>query len=48
VEYGVVQSWCSLPTCATHDGIPRNEEEEAAWEGGGDPCEHVLRLWPDP
>ena len=33
--------------CATHDGIPNTAEERAEWEAGGDPCEHVIRVWPD-
>lgn len=46
-EHGVSRGWCSEPVCATHDGIPSTPEEQAEWDEGHDPCEHVLRLWPD-
>jgi len=46
VSIGIERGWCSVPTCATHDGIPRTEAEESAWDDGWDPCENVLRLWP--
>jgi hypothetical protein len=47
IEFGVWKGWCSKPACATHDGIPRTALEEEAWEEGFDPCEHVIRLWPE-
>lgn len=46
IQLGIDEGWCSKPACATHDGVPCDEEEEAAWERGEDPCQHVLRLWP--
>jgi hypothetical protein len=39
------KGWITGPVCATHEGIPATEDEEAAWEEGHDPCHHVLRLW---
>lgn len=46
LEYGKVMGWISEPVCATHDGVPNTDEEEGDWDLGGDPCQHVLRLWP--
>lgn len=34
------------PVCFTHDGMPTSEDEDEAWEEG-DPCLHILRLYPD-
>lgn len=45
IAVGVANDWCSVPSCATHDGIPMDEDEEEEWEDGMDPCQHVLRLW---
>jgi hypothetical protein len=45
VNYGVEKGWCSLPACATHDGVPGTPEEDEDWDRGGDPCQAVLRLW---
>jgi hypothetical protein len=44
---GVANGWVSGPRCVTHDGIVSSAEEEAAFDAGRDPCQHVLRLWPD-
>lgn len=46
LERGRRAGWISDIACATHDGIPSTSEEEDEWETGGDPCQHVLRLWP--
>lgn len=46
MAYGVEKGWCSRPVCATHDGVPDTEEEQAEWDEGYDPCQHILRLWP--
>lgn len=46
LEYGRGRGWCSEVVCDTHDGLPRTEEEEAAWEEGWDPCEYAIRVWP--
>lgn len=47
LNHGVANGWCSEPACGTHDGIPSTPEEQEAWDDGLDPCEHVLRLWPE-
>lgn len=46
LTYGHDQGWISHPTCATHNGVPSTEDEEIDWELGYDPCQHVVRLWP--
>ena len=48
LAWGKEKGWVSDPVCATHDGVPSTEEEEEEWDQGYDPCEHVLRLWPEP
>lgn len=45
-EYGVRQGWVGPPVCYTHDGLPLTEDEEEEFEQG-DPCVHILRLYPD-
>jgi uncharacterized membrane protein YebE (DUF533 family) len=40
--YGIYSS--DDVVCATHDGIPQTDEEEAQWEEGLDPCQVVIRL----
>jgi len=47
IKLGIENGWCSAPTCATHDGVPSTDEEADEWEAGYDPCQHVLRLWPE-
>lgn len=46
IAYGVERGWVT-EACATHDGIPSTPQEDEWWEDGLDPCQHVLRLWPD-
>lgn len=46
IDYGVRQGWVT-EACLTHDGLPTTDEEDEAFEDGEDPCQHVLRLWPD-
>jgi len=48
VQYGYDRKWCLPPTCDTHDGVPMTIDEEAAYEAGGDPCIHVLRVFDTP
>lgn len=48
IKQGTEQGWCSVPLCDTHDGLPMTKEEEQAWEEGGDPCVHVIRLYSSP
>ena len=44
---GIDRGWVSDPYCHTHDGGYEfmSEEEIEEWEAGGDPCEHVLRIF---
>lgn len=44
---GIERGWISEPYCHTHDGGMQymSEEELEEWEQGGDPCEHVLRIF---
>lgn len=44
LNYGIARGWCSLPSCATHDGVDWTHEEELAWDDGFDPCATVVRL----
>lgn len=47
LEIGLRNGYCSPTVCSTHDALPMTEEEDAEWEDGGDPCCHVVRLYPD-
>ncbi len=44
---GIERGWVSDPYCHTHDGGMQymSEEELEEWEAGGDPCEHVIRIF---
>ena len=44
LEFGIKNGYCSDQFCDTHDGPPMHESEEKAWEYGGDPCMHMVRL----
>jgi hypothetical protein len=45
LENGIERGWITEPFCNTHDGDPyMNEEEEAEWEAGGDPCQVVFKI----
>lgn len=45
IDFGVSKGWVHPSFCHTHDGDPyMTEEEELEWEGGGDPCCHVLKF----
>ena len=43
-QYGVENGFCSPQFCNTHDGYPMHESEVDAWDQGGDPCAHMVRL----
>jgi hypothetical protein len=43
---GIAQGWCGPAVCASHDGTPTTADEDEEWETG-DPCLHILRLYPD-
>lgn len=45
LHYGYKAGWISDIKCATHDGIPSTDSEDADWEEGYDPCQTVLRFW---
>lgn len=45
LDYGIEKGFCSDTSCNTHDGVEGTDEENAAWEAGEDPCQHVVRLW---
>lgn len=45
LQYGISRGWCSETHCATHDGVPSTEGEDADWEEGFDPCQVVVRIW---
>ena len=45
IRHGIEEGWVSEPFCNTHDIDPvMGEDEQAEWEAGGDPCQHVVRL----
>jgi hypothetical protein len=45
LNQGIEEGWVTEPFCNTHDIDPAmGEEEQAEWEAGGDPCQHVLRI----
>jgi hypothetical protein len=44
LKKGLDAGWVE-EACATHDGVPSTDAEDAAWEAGSDPCQFVLRLW---
>lgn len=48
VKYGQRRGWIGPLVCATHDGIPSNADEDAAWEDGGDPCQWIFRRYDSP
>lgn len=45
IQVGIDNGWASKPICATHDGLPMDEEEEAEWEEGLDPCVTAVRVY---
>jgi hypothetical protein len=45
LNIGIDNGWCSMPVCATHDGLPGTIEENSEWEEGGDPCQVAVRIW---
>ncbi len=47
IRVGMEQGWCGPPLCATHDGTPTSAGEDEQFDEGGDPCLHVIRLYPD-
>jgi hypothetical protein len=47
LQQGYEAGFCGPPVCASHDGIPTTGDEDADYEDGGDPCQHVIRLYED-
>lgn len=48
LQYGMDNAWCGPAVCYTHDGLPMTEAEDAEWEEGHDPCQHIVRLYDSP
>ena len=45
LNQGIDEGWVTEPFCKTHEIDPAmGEEEQAEWDEGGDPCQHVLRI----
>ena len=44
MQYGIDMKWALPVTCANHDGVPMDEEEEDAIDEGHDPCINVIRV----
>lgn len=47
VRMGFELGFCSPPVCGIHDGIPSSALEDEEFEGGLDPCMHIVRLYED-
>ena len=46
LQAGMDAGWCGPAVCQTHDGTPISAAEEEEFDQG-DPCLHILRLYPD-
>lgn len=46
LKIGMERGWVSGPVCATHEGLPSTDEEDAEWDAGFDPCVGALRIYP--
>lgn len=47
LKAGIDGGWCGPPVCHTHDGLPTSAAEDDQFEDGGEPCQHIIRLYPD-
>lgn len=47
LNYGRYRGFCSAAVCATHDGVPSTEAEDAEWENDGEPCVLIIRPYMD-
>ena len=47
LSIGTKRGWCGPVVCATHDGVPSSESEEARQIEGEDPCQHIIRVYED-
>lgn len=46
LKRGIEAGFCGPAVCLPHDGLPTSAAEDEEWETG-DPCLHILRLYPD-
>jgi hypothetical protein len=46
IAFGMAQGFAGPAVCEIHDGLPTTESEDEEMEDG-DPCIHILRLYPD-
>lgn len=46
LQHGLREGWCGPAVCFTHDGLPTSAGEDEEYDTG-DPCLHILRLYPD-
>lgn len=44
LRQGIENGWAGPAVCATHDGLPTTEAEDAEFEEN-DPCIHIIRLY---
>lgn len=47
LSYGIDRGWCGPAVCDIHDGLPTTATEDDEFMDGGDPCIHIVRLYPD-
>jgi hypothetical protein len=47
LKNGVDRGWCSTMVCETHDGVPRTDAEEDAYQSGQDHCVNIVRIYLD-
>lgn len=47
IRLGIESDYCGPPVCDTHDGTPLSDAEVDELDYGGDPCIHIIRLYPD-
>jgi hypothetical protein len=45
--YMQARGWTAEPCCATHDGIPSTPDEQKEQDEGFDPCQGIVRFWPE-
>ncbi len=48
LDYGLTHGFCGPMVCGTHDGTPTTELEDDDYDGGGDPCIWVVRMYANP
>lgn len=45
VIMGMEKGWIGPQLCATHDGLPLSEAQEADFDEGFDPCVPIFRIY---